>query len=620
MNKTKQNLIGYLTVLALLLTTSCENELYEEHTIHESNIKRERVNFLKFRENENAFKTYEKLNENKTQSRSQSSRSIDLDTLDFEINFNNGLHLTYHNLESYTFPIRRVVNNGLLENIVISEHTDGKYYAKLLKYNLTAQERVDLTNGELKSIQNPIITEVLGEYTFANRSGICYESVQVITSCGAGVHHGGNIGSWGSCTSSQLPSLKTITVATACDDNEGGGGSSFNYGFGTGNGSEGYYGNLFTGGDAGGSTGYITPSFPNDSTPTGMYQDGISEPVLDIGDGTNPLLNSSTSIGRLLNFLTEEQANFFFHGLDGEAQISILSYIDENTDRNRVVNSQAREFVTQLINNSIESGLIFDIEKSLKSPANIDFSEIDMTTPEGQKLDCIFQKLMQSQSFKDLFDNTFGGTQTKLNVKFQTQSGLTNSNGDNVNGLCSPTQTINGNYYNTITINSDILDGLGQLSNIQVAKTIIHELIHAYLNIKAINCNLGAPLTTLSNTELQTLLNSFFTPFCPINNGQNQHDFMFNELIPVFQSIFSEIRDLLISPNYVIGAENSLVLDQYGNDTGEIFNWNNFYKYISLNGLHLSNTFIQNIDQNPTERGKYEGYDYISNQLNKDCN
>ncbi len=227
---------------------------------------------------------------------------------------------------------------------------------------------------------------------------------------------------------------------------------------------------------------------------------------------------------------------------------------------------------------------------------------------------------MESPSFKNLFDNTFDGIQTKLNIKFQTQSGLTNSNGEIVNGLCAPTQTINGNYYNTIIVNSDILDGAGQLSNIQIAKTVIHELIHAYLNIKAINCNLGASFSTLSNTELQTLMNSFFTPFCPINGGQNQHDFMFNELIPVFQSIFSEIRNLLIAPNYVIGAENEPIVDSMGNDTGEIFNWNDFYKYISLNGLHLSNTFIQNINQNPNERGKYEGYNYISNQLNKDCN
>ena len=51
------------------------------------------------------------------------------------------------------------------------------------------------------------------------------------------------------------------------------------------------------------------------------------------------------------------------------------------------------DFVTQLIDETIETGLVFDIEKSYKSPANIDFSEIDKTTPEGQKLDCVYKKI-----------------------------------------------------------------------------------------------------------------------------------------------------------------------------------------------------------------------------------
>jgi len=58
--------------------------------------------------------------------------------------------------------------------------------------------------------------------------------------------------------------------AIDCNDGSGGGGG------GTGDGSGGYYGNPFYGG----GVGYITPSFPNDSTPTEYYENGISEPVL----------------------------------------------------------------------------------------------------------------------------------------------------------------------------------------------------------------------------------------------------------------------------------------------------------------------------------------------------
>lgn len=550
MKKTKQILIGYLTIVAFLLTTSCEKEDFEEHTIHESNIKRERVNFLKFRENENAFKTYEKLNENIEQSRSQNSRSIDLNTLDFEINFNNGLHLTYHNLESYTFPIRRVVNNGLLENIVISEHTDGKYYAKLLKYNLTAQERINLAKGELKSIQNPIITEVLGEYTFANRSGICYESVQVITSCGAGVHHGGNIGSWGSCTSSQLPSLKTITIATACDDNQGGGGSNFNYGFGTGNGSGGYYGNLFTGGEAGGPTGYISPSFPNDSTPIGLYQNGISEPVLDIGDGTNPLLNSSTSIGRLLNFLTEEQANFFFHGLNGEAQISILNYIDENTDQNGFVNSQAREFVKEAIN-TLEEGGEVDFENEII---------LELSFINNLKIKCVYDKLMQTNNFKDLLSD-FLDDNALVKLKFKVVPNLVCGNSNNPSGCTNfnPNTKIA-----TITISEDYIQDY-QNTGIStpllfLCEVILHESIHANLFYNYYQYSNNIPP---SNQDFTSLYESYRI------YKDWQHNYIASNYIYTLVSGLSNVHEL-------IGDENFI------NTTNNWVNWNWTSAYESL--------------------------------------
>jgi hypothetical protein len=203
-----------------------------------------------------------------------------------------------------------------LENIVISEHTDGKYYAKLLKYNLTSQEKIDLANDELKSIQNPIVTEMLGEYSLGNQilSDCGYQSVQVITSCGSGEHHSGNITSWANCRSPILPNLKTITVAIDCNDGSGGGGG------GTGDGSGGYYGNPFY--PVGGGGGYITPNFPNETTPTEYYENGISEPVL------------STE-----NSIDIRNANLFYQSLTPQQQ----QWISEN-QTNQITYSQIVQY------------------------------------------------------------------------------------------------------------------------------------------------------------------------------------------------------------------------------------------------------------------------------------
>ncbi|WP_353167968.1 hypothetical protein [Flavobacterium sp.] len=274
-----------LLLFATLVLASCSEEVHDhEESNGPSNIKREKVNFKEFSENENAFAVYKNLKS--TSSKTQSnSKTVNLDSLDFEVNFNNGLHLSYANLESYTFPIRRTFNNGLLENLVINEHTDGKYYAKLLKYNLTAQERINLSNGVLLGLQNPIITEELGEYEFENQiqsTGCGSITITVITACA----NGHTIRSQCNLTGSAAPQIKTITIAIDCNDSPNGGG---------GDGSAGYYGNPFNnggssaGGGGSGGSGYITPSFPNNLTPTDLYQNGISEPVLDIGYENKPI-------------------------------------------------------------------------------------------------------------------------------------------------------------------------------------------------------------------------------------------------------------------------------------------------------------------------------------------
>ncbi|MBC7523473.1 MAG: hypothetical protein H7239_03435 [Flavobacterium sp.] len=236
--------------LAILLT-SCEKEpLEEENANYISNIKKTKVNFADFKENKKAFDVFKNLNLTDTKPNIKNLNVQNATSYNFEINFNDGTHLSYHNLESYTFPIRRVIDNGLLENIVISKHTDGKYYAKLLKYNLTSQENIDLANDELKNILNPIVTEVLGEYSFGNQtqSNCGFETHTIITPCA----NGHTSVSQCQLTGAAAPRIRTVTVAIDCTGGEGGGGGGV----------------------------YNTPNFPNETTPIEYYENGLSEPVL----------------------------------------------------------------------------------------------------------------------------------------------------------------------------------------------------------------------------------------------------------------------------------------------------------------------------------------------------
>lgn len=173
-----------------------------------------------------------------------------------------------------------------------------------------------------------------------------------------------------------------------------------------------------------------------------------------------------------------------------------------------------------------------------------------------------------------------------------------------------------------IRINVNILSGPDIKSNFKVAKTILHECIHAYLNIKKINCNLGTTIPELNGLDLQSLIGTFYQSFgCHIDvNGspQSQHEFMFTYLIPTFQSIIGDIYQSLASEsnlNYV----NSTPF--YNSLTDENFNWswNDFFKYYSLEGLHQCDSFINAIQNVPNENYKYNFYRTKAQEFTKNC-
>src|SRR5690606_7890521 len=62
---------------------------------------------------------------------------------------------------------------------------------------------------------------------------------------------------------------------------------------------------------------------------------------------------------------------------------------------------------------------------SYKSPFNIDLSlvrpecEDGTVDPAKEKFMCVYNKLVESSTFKELFLDIFGGDQTQINVKFE---------------------------------------------------------------------------------------------------------------------------------------------------------------------------------------------------------
>lgn len=657
MKKTKQIFINCIVIATLLLATSCEKELYDEAIKTNTSTGKSKPNIkvssLNFTRN---HPTIQKISQ-KTKSKLKTSRTNNIETNTLEAYFGE-VKLDYGveiidslNRKTTTFEVKETtVNPNEYYNFVIQNDSEFWLY------------KIEKIESTYKNY--PANSTIVSRYSIN-------DNLTMSSPCDTIVFP-----PFGEMISEVIPSGTgggSVSIGNINNPTEGGG---FGFGLGVGYGS-GYFNGLGpgSGGSGGGpSSGgngasgqslaliqiedflsdawnWIRNLFSggcncgNRTSNRGAEEDlivnsggvvlEIKDSTVDCGEGGYVFITPQDEyVDKILEF---ENYFTYLHNNDRVFLYNnhhIVDYlytlIQQNSNNANLmtilpelINKTRKgeitwEFATQLINNTIESGLIFDVEKSYKSPANIDFTAIDKTTPEGQKLDCIYQKLMQSPSFKNLFEDTFGGSQTKLNVKFEIADNLPN----NINGTCQLQPPSNGNYTNLIRINVNILSGPDIKSNFKVAKTILHECIHAYLNIKKINCNLGTTIPELNGLDLQSLIGTFYQSFgCHIDvNGspQSQHEFMFTYLIPTFQSIIGDIYQSLASEsnlNYV----NSTPF--YNSLTDENFNWswNDFFKYYSLEGLHQCDSFINAIQNVPNENYKYNFYRTKAQEFTKNC-
>ena len=81
-------------------------------------------------------------------------------------------------------------------------------------------------------------------------------------------------------------------------------------------------------------------------------------------------------------------------------------------------------------------------------------------------------------------------------------------------------------------------------------------------------------------------------------------------MIPVFQSILTEIINDLLTPQDINDFNITEIVDENG-VFYENFSFMNFYKYIAFKGLHQSTTYINSINNVPSERKKYELYQHL---------
>ncbi|TRW26670.1 hypothetical protein FMM05_04640 [Flavobacterium zepuense] len=248
-------------------------------------------------------------------------------------------------------------------------------------------------------------------------------------------------------------------------------------------------------------------------------------------------------------------------------------------------------WIKQLINETIKTGLSFDIDKSFVSPFNIDMSAVSGTTPEEVKFNSIYNKVVTSPTFKQMFINVFGDN-TKINAKFIIEE-IPQTNNTTIYGLCQLQPYSSPNVLsNIIKIDkSHLLD----TSDDVLAVAIIHECLHAFLNVKLRNPEIGMAILDINDMKFDECINTYYNGF---TGNQNQHDFFVNHMTPTIKQILTEIKNTLYTPQQIyltthpelpngvaIHSPMDNVIPLQPSEQVIPWNWDDYFTHLSFMGI-----------------------------------
>lgn len=556
---------------------------------------------------------------------------------EFLVNMDYILYIENRGYHSFTFLISRPEENGLLENLALCKEDDG-YVARIYSYNVSQREREMILAGEPVLLETPILTTELPDFDSSdilNRSTCFNVTEQYVAPCGSKEHHSGNSGDWHRCVDPIKPNVLIVTRSICIETGEPG----------TGGGLPG------NPGGGGGGNGNYNPNIPpyNPDRDFGIVQGNITRPFLTLLTSEQKFYNSldlhqklmmndkemRTAILGLLttNNYSAEAIDFAkrvlsvlsIRNLSKELGKSLLNFVlisPENLQAAQDIldflmqdNSNERiDFVEQFITEANETGLTLDFNKSFKSPYNIDITAVSGNTPQEIRFRSIYNKVLESPKFKRLFVDLFSDD-PRFSVNFKINNIPPDAQGRKYGSCRLFTNTVTGKLRNEIIIDKYSLtidpDDV-------IAVTIIHESIHAFLNVKFRHPTVGMPISDINNMDFTQCINQYFNGF---SGGESQHDFFVYYMAPIIKDILQEISPQLYTPHQVHIAENPT----YDNGGSIIYapmdtvppsmsanpvpwNWDDYFTHLSYIGLKNCSSFSIIYPHNSVEYYYWSSY------------
>jgi len=198
----------------------------------------------------------------------------------------------YH---SYTFLVKNNESENITENLVLSSKADGTYNTALFRYNLTEQDKLNISNnieihytGKLEVVNLESSSQNHTTYSYTTTSSSCFGEVQIYVSCCSGQHYWGEPCDYDGGECAPKPPYTAIVISDDCFSGGSGNGDGSNPGTGDGN-------NGLPGGGSGNgnNTNPTIPNNPNNpenptnpKNPETDFGDVITKPQLEINQPT----------------------------------------------------------------------------------------------------------------------------------------------------------------------------------------------------------------------------------------------------------------------------------------------------------------------------------------------
>lgn len=320
---------------------------------------------------------------------------------------------------------------------------------------------------------------------------------------------------------------------------------------------------------------------------------------------------------KLINLLDIDQKQWWNFMANPETKTDIINYLNQNQSSTSSLQFAVQAIVQMILNPTLK----LDIATSAKSPAFVDMSSINGTTPEGQKFNEVYNALKTSQLFRNLFTDMFSQTPF-INVKFKIEDIPQPSPTEHLNSTCKLYYyTDNSVIYNIIRINrSHLLTD----SKLDIALTIIHEYMHAYLNVKFRTPSVGQPIpfSEINDKDLKDCINTYYNGF---SGNQTQHSFFVDFMVPTIKEILLDVKDILVTPQQANSVENptnggAFLYYPLTNppQLGQISNiyatwsWNTFFNHFAYIGLQncTSYPYSKPLNQNHTFNNEEDFFHY----------